>query len=304
MDDMYREEYREPSGDDNEVKFNLKEKGAEKLVPCDLEGEEQDAWLRETMPHHGARKKTLHEGRPLIGVDQEDGMINTTVEATNHRPNVQETAGRNRHSDEWPPWMALENTVSRMQRELEDLQADNRFLKKPRPQTVPPLIQQAALTTTKVPWFNGSTSWDQYQQVFDAIVLSNGWGDATSALQLLSHLQGDALNVALLIPMPRRSSRKELTTALSAHYGSPGRLANYRREFDRTVRRAREDPSNFAIALETLAVKAFGDMDEEARLRLIRDRFIAGHESCALRRYLDGAPPDSPLHDVVDRCRV
>ena len=140
--------------------------------------------------------------------------------------------------------------------------------------------------------------------MFDAIVLSNGWGDATAALQLLSHLQGDALNVALLIPMPRRSSRRELTKALSAHYGSPGRLANYRREFDRTVRKAGEDPSSFAIALETLAVKAFGDMGEAARLRLIRDRFIAGHASCALRRHLDGAPPDAPLRDVVDRCRV
>ena len=55
-----------------------------------------------------------------------------------------------------------------------------------------PLVRQAALTTTKVPWFSGCTSWEQYQQVFDAIVLSNGWDDATAALQLLSHLQGDA----------------------------------------------------------------------------------------------------------------
>ena len=94
-----------------------------------------------------------------------------------------------------------------------------------------PLVRQAALTTTKVPWFNGSTSWEQYLQVFDAIVLSNGWGDATAALQLLSHLQDDALSVALLIPMPLQASRKELTDALSSHYGSPGRLANYRRSF-------------------------------------------------------------------------
>ena len=166
------------------------------------------------------------------------------------------------------------------------------------------LVRQTALTTTKVPWFNGSTSWEQYQQVFDAIALSNGWGDATSALQLLSHLQDDALIVALLIPMPRRASRKELTDALSSHYGSPGRLANYRREFDKTVRKPGEDPSNFAITLETLAVKAFGDMGQTARLRLIRDWFIAGHGSCELRRYLDCVPPDTPLRDIVDRCRV
>ena len=135
-------------------------------------------------------------------------------------------------------------------------------------------------------------------------MLSNGWGDATAALQLLSHLQDDALSVALLIPMPRRASRKELTDALSSHYGSPGRLANYRREFDKTVRKPREDPPpNFAITLETLAVKAFGNI-LVIRLRLIRDRFIAGHGSCDLRRYLDCVPPDTPLRDIVDRCRV
>ena len=44
----------------------------------------------------------------------------------------------------------------------------------------------------KVPKFAGTTSWEQYRQVFDAIVLSNGWDDVTAALQLLSHLEGDA----------------------------------------------------------------------------------------------------------------
>ena len=75
---------------------------------------------------------------------------------------------------------------------------------------------------TKVPRFAGTTSWEQYRQVFDAIVLSNGWDDATAAPQLLSHLEGDALNVALLVPMSRQTSRTGLVDALSAHYGSPG----------------------------------------------------------------------------------
>ena len=213
-----------------------------------------------------------------------------------------DTAGQNLQTDEWSPVAALENTVSRMQRDLEDLQTENRFLRTPRAPVPVPLVRQVALTTTKV--YPGSTSWEQYQQVFDAIVLSNGWGDATAALQLLSNLQDDALSVALLVPMPLRASRKALTDALSSHYGSPGRLANYRREFDKTVRKPGEDPSNFAITLETLAVKAFGDMGHTARLRLICDRFIAGHGSCDLHRYLDCVPPDTPLRDIVDRCRA
>ena len=85
---------------------------------------------------------------------------------------------------------------------------------------------------------------------------------------------------------------------------SPGRLADYRRQFEKMTRSAGDDPSIFAIALETLAVKAFGDMGQTARLRLIRDRFVAGHSSCELRRYLDSVPPETPIRDVVDRCRV
>ena len=131
------------------------------------------------------------------------------------------------------PVVNLEETVLRIKRDMEDLQTENKFLRTRRIPGPVPLVRQAALTTTKVPWFNGSTSWEQYQQVLDAIALSNGWGDATAALQLLSHLQGDALSVALLLPLPRRSSRKDLTHALSSHYGSPGWLASYRRQFDK-----------------------------------------------------------------------
>ena len=67
-----------------------------------------------------------------------------------------------------------------------------------------------------------------------------------------------------------------------------------------------EDPSIFATALVTLAVKAFGDMGQAVLLRLICDRFIiiAGFSSCELRRYLDSVPPETPIRDVVDRCHI
>ena len=205
----------------------------------------------------------------------------------------------------WSPENILIDTVARLiQQDLADIRAESRQLRTPGVPPVVPTPRQAAFTTTKVPRFGGMTSWEQYRQVFDAIVLSNGWDDATAALQLLSHLEGDALNVALLVPVSRRTSRTGLLDALSAHYGSPVRLANYGRQFEKTTRSAWEDPSIFAIALETLAVKAFGDMGQTAQLRLIRDHFIAGHSSCELRRYLDSVPPETPIRDVVDRCRV
>ena len=45
-------------------------------------------------------------------------------------------------------------------------------------------------------------------------------------------------------------------------------------------------------------------MGQTARLRLIRDRFIAGHSNCDIRRHLDSVPPETPIRDVVDRCCI
>ena len=164
--------------------------------------------------------------------------------------------------------------------------------------------RQAAFTMTKVPRFDETTSWEQYRQVVDAIVRSNGWDNDAASQQLFSHLEGDALNVALLVPLSRQLSRTGMVDAITAQYGSPGRLADYQKQFKRTTKTVGEDPTIFATALETLAVKAFGNMGKTAWLRLIRDRFIAGHGSCELRRHLDSVPPETPIRDVVYRCHV
>ena len=119
----------------------------------------------------------------------------------------------------WSPENILIDTVAHLQQDLADIRAESRQLRTPGVPSVVPTHRQDAFTTTKVPRFSGTTSWEQYRQVFDARVLSNGWDDAMAALQLLSHLDGDALNVALLVPVPRRTSRMGLVDALSAHYG-------------------------------------------------------------------------------------
>ena len=198
----------------------------------------------------------------------------------------------------------LVDTVACMQKDLAMLQEENRVLRTPATSQVIQAPRRAALTTTKVQRFDGTTSREQYHQVFEAIVQSNGWDNDTAALQLFSHLEGDALNVVHLVPLARWLSRLGLVDALTAHYGSPGRLADYRRQFERTTRTVGEDPAIFATTLETLAVKAFGDMGQTARLRLIRDRFIAGHSNCDLCRHLDSVSPETPIRDVVDRCCV
>ena len=130
--------------------------------------------------------------------------------------------GPDRRNVPWSPDKVLIDTVARLQRDLADMRAESQFLWTPGVPPVVPTPRHVAFTATKVPRFAGTTSWEQCRQVFDAIVLSNGWDDATAALQLLSHLEGDALNAALLVPVPRRASRMGLVDTLSEHYGSPG----------------------------------------------------------------------------------
>ena len=133
---------------------------------------------------------------------------------------------------------------------------------------------------------------------------SNGWDDVTAALQLLSHLDGDALNVALLVPESKRVVPGFLINSLSDHYNSPGCLAEYKRQFQRVARQPGDDPSIFAIELETLARRAFMDVDRKIQLQMVRDCFIDGQADRALRRHLDSLGPNTPMIEMVDSCRI
>ena len=156
---------------------------------------------------------------------------------------------------------------------------------------------------TEVPNFREINCWDQYKQVFDTIVRSNWWDDDTVALQLLSHIEGDALNVALLVPEAQRATRIGLISALNDHCDSRGNWqindVNSKRLSVGTVW-----TRPYSKSLETLAVKAFGNIGPSARVWMIHDWFVTGHQDCDLWRHLDSVPSGASLRDIVDRCRV
>ena len=132
--------------------------------------------------------------------------------------------------------------------------------------------------------FSGVEGWYQHIHIVQAIVKSNGWPDETAALQLFVHLKGEALDVALLLKKKERESWTGLVQGLAAYYQSPGRLAGLRRRFESSSRHPGLDPATFATDLGMLAIQGFGDMREQARDTMIRDKFIAGQEQCALSK--------------------
>ena len=199
---------------------------------------------------------------------------------------------------------AVRGKIIKLQRDLEEARAESRYLRAQPVNSPAVAVSAVKFTRTPVPRYDGISDWDQYREVYEAIVISNGWDDLTAALQLLAHLDGEALNVVLLVPEDQRRRPGMLIESLTAHYTSPGRLSQRRRQFEQMTRPVGEDPAVFAIALESLARRAFVDVDPTVRLQLVRDKFITGQTQLALRRHLDSAGPDTPMVDIVDKCRV
>ena len=139
------------------------------------------------------------------------------------------------------------------------------------------------ITNTAVPRFDGTGCWQQHLLVFQAITKSNGWSPDTAALQLFAHLDGEALQVALLLPDRIRECWKDFVDELSAYYNTPGRLAVFRRQFENAHRRPGLDPATFATELGILALCGFSDMKEKARYLMVRNKFIASQQvaTCA-----------------------
>ena len=171
------EHIAKPSEDVGEVVFGQPEERAGATGPDGsvLDRRKEDEWLEDTEPYHGARPRTTEVDLPvdevlgatLSGTEQDCNFRDTSVQKLPPEQRIRQeeevhgggydrwngvgpwglaelrtdTAGRNRQTDEWSPVAALENTVSRMQRDLEDLQTENRFLRTPRAPVPVPLVR-------------------------------------------------------------------------------------------------------------------------------------------------------------------
>ena len=111
-------------------------------------------------------------------------------------------------------------------------------------------------TNTAVPRFDGTGCWQQHLLVFHAITKSNGWSADTAGLQLCAHLDGEALQVARLMPDRIRERWKDFVDKLSYYY-TPGRLVVFRRKFENAHRRPGLDLATFATEMGILALRGF-----------------------------------------------
>ena len=82
------------------------------------------------------------------------------------------------------PRLTLEQRVLKLQKDLEEAKAESRYLRANRSATPVGTPNRPRFTSTPVPRYAGGSNWDQYREVFEAIVCSNGWDEVTASLQL------------------------------------------------------------------------------------------------------------------------
>ena len=202
------------------------------------------------MPWDGPHKRILFESEDPDSTSSGSGIQearprwppdNTYPDSTQYRGS---TEGRDREELRLPG-STLEQRLLRLQKDLEEAKVESRYLRANRSANPVGTPNRPRFTSTPVPRYAGGSNWDQYREVFEAIVCSNGWDEVTASLQLVAHLDGEALNVALLVPESQRILPGVLLKTLSAHYASPGRLAKYKRQFERMTRPPGDDPAAF-----------------------------------------------------------
>ena len=94
------------------------------------------------------------------------------------------------------PIVDLADVVARLQKEVEEFRAESGYGSARRPAIPTRTSGWSGFMSTPVPMYAAKARWDQYRQVFEAIFCSNGWDGVTSALQLVSHLEGDTAGAA------------------------------------------------------------------------------------------------------------
>ena len=81
------------------------------------------------------------------------------------------------------PSRQLEIAVVRLQKDIDDYLKELKLTTNQIPAVAPRPPRRSGFTSTPVPRFSGKSNWEQYRQVFEAIICSNGWyGGSAAAL--------------------------------------------------------------------------------------------------------------------------
>ena len=146
--------------------------------------------------------------------------------------------------------------------------------------------------------YNGTASWNEYEQHFEACIGVNGWNDLQAATFLTASLQGSALRAISNVGPGVKNSYRQLRRLLSQRFGPSHQAENYLAELRHRRQGPTESLQELGQAIHELASRAYPDIPPPSRDRLERNHFIDAIESQSIREGIHRARPSS-LDDAI-----
>ena len=118
----------------------------------------------------------------------------------------------------------------------------------------------------------GKTSLKQYLRQFELVAKFNGWDDEEKSLQLVTSLEGAALDTLDRVDGPM--NYQGVASALRSRFPDYDCTSSYQNAFDTASRRSGEEPGSLATRLGELGFKAYPDVPPGTMDRLILRQFM------------------------------
>lgn len=167
----------------------------------------------------------------------------------------------------------------------------------PSPPKAPPTHHQAASLVPspqgkrKPSEFDGKVAWEAYLAQFEMLAAAQGWNDGECALQLVSSLRGQALEVLAHLTPAQRSVYSCVVGALERRFGQHLQAEVYRARLRGRVRGPGEPLPRLAQDVETLVRRAYPAATEEMVAALSQDYFVDSLRDRQLQLYIKQAHP-------------
>ena len=140
--------------------------------------------------------------------------------------------------------------------------------------------------------YNGKVPWKEYFRHFQSCREVNQWSDEQSASYLAASLQGTALRIlGDRCTSENKPTYGELVKLLERRFGSSQQAENYLVELRHRRQGPKESLQELGQAVREMTVKAYPEIQEDARDRLAKNHFIDAVDSHSVREGIYRARP-------------
>ena len=149
--------------------------------------------------------------------------------------------------------------------------------------------------------YSGKVLWKEYFRHFESCREVNQWSEEQAAKWLAASLQGDALR--LVGDSGQKHTYGELVKLLQRRFGSARQSENYLVELRHRRQKPKESLLELGQAIHELTVRAYPEIQEEAREKLAKNHFIDAVDSHSVREGINRARPktlDEAVHAALE----